>query len=93
MIKLILADPTFGLSVVSTASIDSDAQLISCPFSLAITSELATAAICAVHGVKLEDLVWPAGTSKEGEKWNDRMRVGAYIALHWVKMEDEGIAL
>jgi hypothetical protein len=50
-----------------------------------------------VQHVQLEGgedaLVWPAGSSRAGEAWNTRMRIGAYIGLHWIAMEDEGTAM
>ncbi|OCF32850.1 cytoplasmic protein [Kwoniella heveanensis BCC8398] len=77
-------DPQFGLSVFSTSPIKEDDVLVSCPFELAITAQLASEAVSEVKGIEEEQLVWPAGTSKEGEKWNERMRIGAYLGLHWV---------
>ncbi|WWC58388.1 uncharacterized protein I303_100928 [Kwoniella dejecticola CBS 10117] len=76
-------DPETGLSPFSTASIGADERLVSCPFDLAITSELASRTIIEVAQLTEEELVWPAGTSKEGEKWNERMRIAAYLGFHW----------
>jgi hypothetical protein len=78
------ADPETGLSVFSTSPIDSDTRLVSCPFDLAVTAPLATLAICEVSGLKEDALVWPAGTSRAGDQWNERMRIAADLGLHWV---------
>ncbi|KAI9638021.1 uncharacterized protein MKK02DRAFT_36002 [Dioszegia hungarica] len=83
-------DPSTGLSAFAQADIDKDERLISCPFNLAVTPELAGEAICAIESLKEDELVWLAGTSRAGEKWNDRMRIGAYIGLHWVRTDEEG---
>ncbi|WVF70755.1 hypothetical protein IAT40_005549 [Kwoniella sp. CBS 6097] len=80
-------DPQFGLSVFSTAPIKADERLVSCPFELAITAQVASKAVAQVTGIKEDEMVWPAGSSKEGEKWNERMRIGAYLELHWVYKE------
>ncbi|WWC99479.1 hypothetical protein V866_006382 [Kwoniella sp. B9012] len=80
-------DPETGLSPFSTFSIGPDERLVSCPFDLAITSELATQAICEIANVAEEQLVWPAESSRQGEKWNARMGIGAYLGLHWIYQE------
>lgn len=85
-----MLDPSTGLSAFAQADIDKDERLISCPFNLAVTPELAGEAICAIESLKEDELVWLAGTSRAGEKWNDRMRIGAYIGLHWVRTDEEG---
>lgn len=84
-------DPVFGLSAFATDDIVAEKRLVSCPFELAITPELATRAICDLVGVAAENLVWPAESSQAGARWNERMRIATYIALHWVKVEDEGV--
>lgn len=81
-------DPLTGLSAFADTDIASDERLISCPFAIAVTPELARTAICAAASIEAGDLFWPAGTSKAGERWNDRMLIGAYLGLHWV-YEDE----
>ncbi|WWC86058.1 uncharacterized protein L201_000929 [Kwoniella dendrophila CBS 6074] len=83
-------DPETGLSPFSTSAIDKDERLVSCPFEIAITSELATKAICKLIQVKEDQLVWPAESSKQGEKWNERMKIGAYLGLHWAYQEKQG---
>ncbi|WRT63968.1 uncharacterized protein IL334_000895 [Kwoniella shivajii] len=77
-------DADTGLSPFSTSSIGPDERLVSCPFDLAITSNIATRAIYQIKDITESDLVWPAGTSKQGEKWNERMRIAAYLGLHWI---------
>lgn len=62
-------------------------KLVSCPFSLAVTSELATQAVCEITGIEEGQLIWPKDLGKEDEPWNERMRIGAYLGLHWVYQE------
>ncbi|WVQ85339.1 hypothetical protein IAT38_007504 [Cryptococcus sp. DSM 104549] len=81
--KLQIDDVT-GLSVFATEPIAADEKLVSCPFELAVTSELAAQAVCETAAVDEEELVWPAGSSKAGEAWSERMLIGAYLGLHWV---------
>ncbi|WVR05731.1 hypothetical protein IAU60_002756 [Kwoniella sp. DSM 27419] len=82
-------DRQTGLSVFSTASIGPDERLVSCPFDLAITAYSATQAIIELRSTAEADLVWPAGSSKAGERWNERMRIGAYLGLHWVYTDSQ----
>lgn len=65
----------------ATTEIEKDERLISCPFSLAITPALATSAITKVTGVGESDLIMDV---VGGKPWNERMRVAAYVGLHWV---------
>ncbi|WVN85843.1 uncharacterized protein L203_100995 [Cryptococcus depauperatus CBS 7841] len=77
-------DDTTGLSIFAAKPIGPNERLVSCPFDLAVTPETATRAICQVAGLEEENLVWPMGTLGKGEPWNERMRIGAYLGLHWV---------
>lgn len=52
-----------------------------------MTSELATKAVCEITGIEEGQLIWPKDLGKEGEPWNERMRIGAYLGLHWVYQE------
>lgn len=72
------------MSLFATGPIAIDDRLVSCPFAVAITPGLSTRVVAAVTGVPAEDLLWPAGSDKAGEPWNERMRTAAYIGLHWV---------
>jgi hypothetical protein len=67
--------------VFASAPIGPNEKLASCPFVLAITQELATKAICELLNKSAEELVWEKG------EWNARMRICAYIGLHWVWKE------
>ncbi|KAK8865828.1 hypothetical protein IAR55_000976 [Kwoniella newhampshirensis] len=80
-------DEITGLSIFATEPLASDERLVSCPFELAVTSDVATQAVCEIVAVDEEELVWPAGSSKAGQAWNERMRIGAYLGLHWVHQQ------
>ncbi|WVW82084.1 hypothetical protein I302_104089 [Kwoniella bestiolae CBS 10118] len=84
-------DPETGLSPISTSIIGPDERLVSCPFDLAITSELATQALCEITNTTEEDLVWPAESSRQGENWNARMRIGGYLGLHWIYQDKKKV--
>lgn len=80
-------DESTGLSVFADNTIKPEEKLVSCPFSLAVTSELATQAVCEIAGVEKGQLIWPKGHAKEGKPWNERMRIGAYLGFHWIYQE------
>ncbi|KGB77599.1 cytoplasmic protein [Cryptococcus deuterogattii 99/473] len=80
-------DESTGLSVFADDTIHPEEKLVSCPFSLAVTSELATQAVCEITGIEEGQLIWPKDLGKEDEPWNERMRIGAYLGLHWVYQE------
>ena len=65
--------------------------MVSCPFDLAVTPELATRAICEVLNMISETLVWPEGNGIAGEQWNERMLICAYLCLHFVYAEDRNM--
>lgn len=85
-----LPDEVTGSGAFATATIPSDARLVSCPFELAVTSQRAKDALCSLLGIGEASLVWPVGTALEGQKFNHRMLIGAYLGLHWVYLEDKG---
>lgn len=71
-----------GLGLFTDASIPADERLISCPFSCAVTPDVAVSAISALYGVSEDDLVL------DGKPWDERMLISAYIGLHWVWAEN-----
>ena len=66
-----------GVTVCASNELPADTTVMSCPFSVAITPELATRA--------LSDLF---KTSSVHGKWNDRQLICAYICLHWALSSD-----
>ncbi|KAL7424282.1 hypothetical protein Q5752_001872 [Cryptotrichosporon argae] len=83
--SLVLAvDPSSGLGLHTTSPLAPDTPLVACPFELAITPAQATAAVCATLGLAEDALVWAHGA------WNERMRVAAYLGLHWVAADVGG---
>ncbi|ORX33849.1 putative cytoplasm protein [Kockovaella imperatae] len=67
-------DEDTGLSAFTSREVGAAEQLISCPFDLAITIEVATGAICSIYGIQESEL----------HEWNERMRIVTYLVLHHV---------
>ncbi|KAK4685632.1 hypothetical protein P7C73_g4519, partial [Tremellales sp. Uapishka_1] len=84
-------DPITGLSAFSTAEISPDERLISCPFELVITAELATKSICKISGLEEKDLMRTSSSGRES--WSEAMRIAAYLCLHWVRRDNMHPAL
>ena len=72
-LTLLPSDYRTGLSLFSSEPIEIGSTLISCPFDLAITPDRATAALVEHR----------PGLDKELAGWNERMRIAAYLMLHW----------
>jgi hypothetical protein len=67
-----------GLSVYAQDNIPADSQIISCPFSLAITPELTKLALSTL-------LKSPPALAK----WTERQLICTYLCLHWVLGEGD----
>lgn len=76
-----LPDPTFGLSTWTASSLPAETTVISLPFELAVTPELAEEAILS--------LLAPVGGEEEIKKLEERVKVLVYLMLHWIG-DDEG---
>ena len=62
-----------GFNVIAKNDIEKDSSIVSCPFSLAVTPQLAKQALLKVFG-QVENL----------QRWNERQLVCTYISLHWI---------
>ena len=62
-----------GYTIVAEKDIPPDTTIVTCPFGLVVTKELATRAISAV--IKTGDLP---------SDWTERQLVCTYVCLHWV---------
>ena len=68
-------DPNTGLSIYATEEIGKEEKVVSCPFGLVITPQLAREAI--------EGLA--EGSDLEGVGgWKETMLICGYICLHWI---------
>lgn len=67
-----------GLSVCASDDVPADATIVSCPFSLAITPELAKHALSSL-------LKSPAAI----EKWAAKQLIATYLCLHWIVGSDQ----
>ncbi|KAL7410742.1 hypothetical protein BDY24DRAFT_399189 [Mrakia frigida] len=80
-------DPTFGLSTWTTSSLPAETTVISLPFSLAVTPELAERSILALlsgEGKEESDSSWREAVASLEE----RVKVLVYLVMHWI-IEDE----
>ncbi len=75
------SDESSGLGLYVSQAIGEE-RIISCPFSLAITPAVATAAITQVCGISAEDLV------HDGAPWSERMLAATYVGLHVLHADD-----
>jgi hypothetical protein len=80
-------DPIYGLSTWTTASLPAETTVISLPFNLAVTPELAESAILALLG---------GGQENDVESWKEavvaleeRVKVLVYLVLHWIGEETD----
>jgi len=64
---------TSGYKIVADKEIPIDTTIVTCPFGLVITKELATRAVLAV--LKTNDVP---------SEWTERQLVCTYVCLHWV---------
>ena len=62
-----------GYKIVASEEIPPDATIVTCPFRLVITKELATHAILTV--LKIDDMP---------SEWTERQLICTYVCLHWV---------
>ncbi|EKM52323.1 uncharacterized protein PHACADRAFT_126051 [Phanerochaete carnosa HHB-10118-sp] len=67
---------SFGLNVVAMSNIPADVQIVSCPFSLAITPEVARRALAVVFRVDR--------SSPTLAGWSERQLVCSYIVMHHI---------
>ena len=64
---------TSGLSIVASEAIESDATIVSCPFSIIITPHLCkTALLPILHDTSVL------------ERWTERQCIIVYICFHWI---------
>jgi len=64
---------TSGLSIVASEAIESDATIVSCPFSIIITPHLCKTALLPI----LRD-------ASVLERWSERQTIIVYICFHWI---------
>ena len=62
-----------GHKVIAGKDIPADTTIVTCPFGIAITKELATRAVLTV--LKTEEIP---------SDWTERQLICTYICLHWV---------
>ena len=66
-----------GLSIVASEAIDSDAIIVTCPFSIFITPRLSKDALLPL----LRD-------TSLLERWTERQLIIVYICFHWIASTD-----
>jgi len=71
-----------GLEVLARDTVPANACIISCPFSLAITSEVSKNALLSL-------LKSPPSL----DKWTERQLICSYLSLHWVVGDSDSSAL
>jgi hypothetical protein len=62
-----------GHKVVANEGIPADTTVVTCPFGITITKELATSALSSVLEIE-----------KTPPEWTERQLICTYICLHWV---------
>jgi len=68
-----------GLRIVAAEDVPRDSHIVSCPFSLVITEQLAKSAVLSFLKNSVSDT----------EQWTERQWISTYIALHWISGSDE----
>ncbi|KAH7924334.1 SET domain-containing protein [Leucogyrophana mollusca] len=72
-----LAEGAFGISAIAQETVPADTTIVSCPFSLAITRDVALRAIVVLMGE-----VSQAGSILED--WSERQLICSYVCFHWL---------
>jgi len=62
-----------GYSVVATESLPPDSKIVSCPFTLAITKDVARAALSVL-----------LGSTTPLASWSERQLISTYLSFHWI---------
>ncbi|KAJ7167510.1 hypothetical protein C8R46DRAFT_1269466 [Mycena filopes] len=66
-----------GFCVVASESLPPDSKIVSCPFSLAITKDVAFNALSAL-----------LGPTADLSGWTERQLISSYISFHWIIGDD-----
>jgi hypothetical protein len=74
----------FGLSVIAVQDIPADETIVSIPFSLAITPEVARAALQSIRQSCNISLNYDDFTNNLAG-WSERQLICTYICLHWIE--------
>ena len=75
----LIVDTNTGLSIYTTQEIGKEEKVVSCPFGLVITPQLARQAIESLS----EGSERSEGVDAVGE-WKETMLICGYICLHWI---------
>lgn len=83
-VDLARAEPT--RTVVATRAIPGDTCILSCPFDLAITKDLAMGAVkaCVWDATHVSDTKPPSAFPSRIDRLNERQIICVYVALHWI---------
>ncbi|KDQ15519.1 hypothetical protein BOTBODRAFT_31834 [Botryobasidium botryosum FD-172 SS1] len=74
--SLVFVEDTHGTSAYATEDIDPEETIVSCPFSLAITPEIARYGIAQSFNTGAPDT----------SQWNERQTICTYLVMHWVML-------
>jgi hypothetical protein len=64
-----------GLAVVASANLSNDTTIVSCPFALAITEDIAQQSL--LNFLDLADLI-------AAKCWTERQWIASYLCFHWI---------
>lgn len=78
-------------SVIAGKAIPTNTCILSCPFDLAITTDLAFGAVkaCVWDASQEPDSTAPPSLPSRIDRLNERQIVCAYIGLHWIVTDEE----
>jgi hypothetical protein len=65
-----------GFSVVASDDLPADSKIVSCPFTLAITKDVALQALSV--------LLDSPSTLKDLTSWSERQLISVYLSFHWI---------
>lgn len=78
-------------TVIASKAIPSDTCILSCPFDLAITKDLAIGAVkaCVWDATHVSDRQTPSVLPARIDRLNEHQIICAYIGLHWIYANDD----
>ncbi|KAF7355622.1 SET domain-containing protein [Mycena sanguinolenta] len=68
-----------GFSVVASENLPADSKIVSCPFALVITKDLALGSLSTLLHSTARDLA----------NWSERQLISTYLSFHWIIGDDE----
>ncbi|KAJ6515535.1 SET domain protein [Mycena sanguinolenta] len=77
--QVLLKQVDSGFSVVASENLPADSKIVSCPFALVITKDVALNSLSGLLHSRTKDLA----------NWSERQLISTYLSFHWIIEDDE----